>query len=31
MCMTFHVDERFQDSQKARYLHREFEKSIMAL
>ena len=28
MCLTFHVDERFHDSEKALFLHSEFDKLI---
>ena len=31
MCMTFHVHERNNDSEKAQFSHRQFEKRLYDL
>jgi len=31
MCLTFHVHERNHDSEKARFLHHEFEQMSLTL
>ena len=31
MCLTFHVHERNHDSEKARFLHHEFEQMSLTI